>query len=609
MTTVLTAAQLFQPAPSGVGPAGIVPSSPVSGSWLATMLDIAAVVQLPTTSWQSGAPERTILAIEAVTFQESDVNISIMAQGGFLQTAATGTVTYTALDGTSVTVPVTPDPSNEAQNPSGSSGWLDLLTSTVYDVERLSASYAAGPLAIVNPTSFSKGPFAAGQYHVANTSTGATYTNLATVSIPPSTIGGSGGVVSAVTSTLAATTIQTTGPHGLSVGQTVYIVIPQTSGVSGLNGVFAIVTAAATSTFQIAIGSSGFFTGPGTVYLCTVTQMQADTVGIGSNAAPNTVTTAVTQAAGVFISNVIGWSGSNYESNTALANRAQLSLAAASPNGPSQAYIYFAETAGQILADATPPYTLTNGPVTANTSSNPQTGIVTTVIASTTPASATLGANVTPGVAQLQIVAVSNANPCVVTCVGPTTLVPSQSMTVTISGVIGVTGVNGTFLGTYVGANSFSIPVDTTSAGSYIGGGSVEGGDLGQIDKLLQQNVVPDDVTAVTLSALALPINITATVVVPQANVQAYKLAAPQQLQTQLASYAIGGNSPSFAVAYDDIIGALEEAGVLTLGSASYVRSIQALSLNGGGVNSGVAFPSNQYQAVLGTIALTVLGT
>ena len=78
----LSAAQLFIPAPSGVGPFGNVPGVPQSGTWLAVMLTIAQQVQLPTTSWQSGAPERTILAIEAVTFAQSDVNISIMATGG-----------------------------------------------------------------------------------------------------------------------------------------------------------------------------------------------------------------------------------------------------------------------------------------------------------------------------------------------------------------------------------------------------------------------------------------------------------------------------------------------------------------------------------------------
>ena len=64
--TQLTAAQLFQPAPSGVGPYGNVPAVPSEDTWLGVMLTIATTVQLPTTSWQPGAPERTILAMAKV---------------------------------------------------------------------------------------------------------------------------------------------------------------------------------------------------------------------------------------------------------------------------------------------------------------------------------------------------------------------------------------------------------------------------------------------------------------------------------------------------------------------------------------------------------------
>src|ERR1019366_2573027 len=112
----LTVAQLFEPTPSGVGAYGNVALVPAADTWLATMLAEAAEVGLPTTSWQPGAPERTIFAVEAVSFASSDIDISIMAQGGFLQSAASGTVTYTANDGTVITQPVTPDPSNAAQN-------------------------------------------------------------------------------------------------------------------------------------------------------------------------------------------------------------------------------------------------------------------------------------------------------------------------------------------------------------------------------------------------------------------------------------------------------------------------------------------------------------
>jgi hypothetical protein len=438
----------------------------------------------------------------------------------------------------------------------------------------------------------------------------ATYHNLSSLTIPSSAIAGTGGVVTGVMSGLTFSIITTQSAHGLSVNQIVYVLIPSSSAINGLAGVFAIVMGVTTLTFSIAVGSSGTYTGGGNVYLCTVATMQADAPGTSSNAGPGTVTVAVTQNVNVFLSNVVGWSGSNWESNPAYMARTLLSLAAKSPNGPNQAYIYFAETAQSLLLAGSPSYALTNGPVAANTAVNPQTGIVTTTVASATPASTTLGANVTPGVSQLPVSGVSNANPCVVTCTGPTSLTTGQTMTVTISGVLGTTGVNGTNLATYVSADSFSIPVNTTSAGTYTGGGSVEGGDLGQIDKFLQQNVVPrpSNTTAITQSALALPITVVATVTVPVANVAQYQLAVGPQLTAQFASYPLGGTAAdSFSVPYNDIVGALEEAGVVALGTASYA-TVQGLSLNGGGIGAGVAFPSSAYQAILTTPTITVLG-
>ena len=617
MPTQLTASQLFQNAPSGVGPygtiggatVGVVPQTPGAGTWLSVMLQIASTVQLPTTSWQSGAPERTIFATEAVAFSLSDACISQMAQGGFLQSASSGTVTYVTPSGVQVTIPVTPDPSNPAQNPSGAPGYLDLLAANVYDVERLQASYTTGPLAIAKLSAGSLS-YPINGYHVGNTFSGETYANPAPLTIPSSIIGGSGGVITGITPNFSSTIFTTAAPHGLTPGQTVYVTVPLSTGITGLVSVFAIVTATPTATtFYIGIGSSGVYSGSGAqAYLCTVATMTADAAGIASNAGPGSVTTAITQNANVFVSNAVAWSGSNFESNQALAARCQLSLAARSPNGPSQAYVYFAETAYQILMEATPPYTLTNGPVRAINFSTPLTGIVTTVVGSATPATTFLGQPVTPGVSQLPVTAITLGNPTTVTCTGPTGLLPGQSFTVTISGTLGANGaVNGTFLGTYASADAFTLPLDTLGFPAYTGGGSVEGGDLGQIDRLLQQNCVPDDNTALTVSALAQVIQITATVVVPQAYLQVYRAAVALQLVAQIDSYAIGGNAPDFEVTYNDIVGALEEAGVPALGQASYA-TVQSLSINSQAPGLGQPFTSNLYQAILVDPLITVVG-
>jgi hypothetical protein len=623
MTAELTVVELFVPMPSGVGPNGLVPLAPASGTWLGNELTIAAQVQLPTTSWQSGAPERTIFAIEAVNFSLSDANISQLAQGGFLQSAATGTVTFTTVDGTTITIPVTPDPSNTSQNPTGALGLLDLLGQGVYNTYRLEATQASGPLAFANLGGSTIGPYAAGTYHAENTTTGATYHNPSPLSIPSSQIAGTGGVVTNFTPGVSYSIVQTQSAHGLTPGDVVYLAMPSTTGIT-LSTAFGLVTSSTSTSFQVSIPSTGTYVSGGTVYECTVATMTADVAGSASNAGPGAVTTAVTQNANLFVQNVVGWSGSNWESNLAYLDRCLLALASRSPNGASQAYVYFAETAQQILAAAVPAYQLTNGPVTAFNFSNPQTGIVTTVVASSTPASTTLGQPVTPGCSQLPITGVSNANPCVVSTSASPGLAPGQSETVTISGVLGTLGVNGTFLGTYVSGTSFSIPVDTTSAGSYTGGGSVEGGDLGQIDALLQGNsgaqppvdVVPDNTTALTVSALALPITITATVIVPAAYVTAYKAQVVVQLTAQLASYSIGGNPdsvPSYSVAWDDILEALGEAGIISVGQASYVKAVQSLSISDGVTTvttsgTGIAFPSNLYQALLAAANVSVVG-
>ena len=614
---MMTVLDLTTPMPSGVGAFGSipVPGTEPSGTWFSELLSLASSIQLPTTSWQPGAPERTILAIEAVAFAQSDVDVSIMAMGGFLQTAATGSVTSTALNGTQITTYCTPDPSNASQNPTGQLGWLDQNASNVYGVTRLAATYCEGPLAIVNLRGSSVRPFAPGQYHVGQSS-GQTYSNGGSLTVPSSVIAGTGGVITSVSPGLTQTVLATQSAHGLAAGDSVYLSIPFTSGISGLQGAFALVTGTTTNTLSISLGSSGTYTGGGTVYLCTVATMVADVLGTGSNAPPGSVNTTITQNAGVFCSNVTSWAGNNWESNVALANRCVLSLANRSPNGPNQSYVYYAETAQQLLSAQSPPYVLTNGAVVANASGNPQTGVVTTVVASSSPVSTVLGDSVTPGCAQLGVVGVSNTNPCVVTCGGATSLLPGQSMAVTISGALGVSGVNGTNLATYVAANSFSVPVDTTTGGAYAGGGSVEGGDLGQIDALIQRNVVPNNTTALTVSALALPVTVTATVAVPQAYVASYKLAAKAQVQTQIASYPLGGagsSSPQYSVPWDDILGALSEAGVVIPGGVSYA-SIQSLTISGNAqtVSSsggGISFPSSRYQALLASVAVTVLGT
>src|SRR5579859_5950590 len=396
----LTIEQLFTPTPSGVS---VDPTVPVpEGTWLAQEIINAQILGLETTAWQPGSPERTILAILAISLAKEDVTISVQAQGRFLDFAASGTVTFENLDGTTTTVPVTPDPSIPSQNPTGAPGWLDALGQGQYGEERLQATDASGPLAIVNTSNTTK-TYGVGTYHIGNAVTGATYANRSALSIPPSAIPGTGGTIVGVDVGVSPT-VHTNTAHGLAIGSVVYFI--GINGVTGINGMFATVTSVPSTTSVIVgpLSTGGTWTSGGTMYACTVATMVADIAGPPSNASTGQVTNAITQNVGVSIYNLVPWSAANYESNPNYAARCRLKLGALSPNGPHQAYAYFALTAAKILAAQVPSVTLRNGPlVKAIAFSNPQDDTTYTYVSSATPASTTLGQPVTPGCSQLAV--------------------------------------------------------------------------------------------------------------------------------------------------------------------------------------------------------------
>lgn len=594
--TTLTIDQLFTPSPSGVGP-----NVPPAGSWMSVALTEAASLGLPTTAFQPGGLERTLLSVEAVLMSQSDAVVSLMAQGGFLTFAASGTVTYQALNGSTVTVPVTPDPSIPSQNPTGAPGWLDVLGDSLYDEDRLLATYASGSLAIVNTSAISAGPYDPGSFHVANTNTHKTYANLASLTIPSSIIASSGGVVTGV-ATGASTTIATQSAHGLTTSDIVFIT--GLNGIAGVNGAFVAVTGVPDAThITVPLVSSGTWSSGGTIYKCTQALFQADFLGSVSNAGVGSVSTTVTQATGVACFNTTAWSGSDYESNAKYAARCRLKLAAVSPNGPSDAYVYFALTAQKLLAAQTPSVSLSNGAiVSAVASANPSTGIVTTTIASATPASSVLGQPVTPGVADLPIIGATNATPIVIQTSSPHGL--SSGNFVTVAGVVGNTNANGTTTVTFVDTTHLSLD-NTSGNGTYLGGGTLNGGDLGEVNALIQANVVPDGiVAAITQSALALPVAIAATVTVPAAFAANYRNALANAIAAYLLTLPIGGLSG--VVPISGVEGMLFGIGIQTLNGTSYVQKVTGLTLNG--VAADLAFPTAQYFAIAGTSSITVVG-
>lgn len=277
-------------------PAAFTPSS--QAQWLASELAAAATVQLDTTSWQSGDPSLALLNVFSAGMSASDVIVSLQNQGGFLDYAATGSVTFTDSSGNTVTQYVTPDPSNAAQNPTGALGWLDLLANSFFDVQRIPPTYASGNMSLVNGSASTYGPFTPGTYHVANPSTGATYSNTASLTIASN----------------------------------------------------------ATTTAAFA----------------------ADVAGSGGTSGTGTITQPVTSLLGVTVTNPASFTGTNYESNTALASRCRLKRAAVSPNGATDAFRFVT------LSATVSPYNvvLAGGPITRElVQLNTGNGVVTETIA------------------------------------------------------------------------------------------------------------------------------------------------------------------------------------------------------------------------------------
>lgn len=171
----LTISDLFTPAPSGVNTGS--PNAPVpAGSWLATLLYIGTTVGLPTTQWQAGGITRSQLAMLATGLATSDQIVSVMAQGGFLDWAAAVTIDPSTLTGAALA----------AWQP----GWLDKLAATDFNAPRELATFAIGNITFINSGSSSIGPFAPGTFHISNPTTGATYHNVNSLTIPVGTTTG-----------------------------------------------------------------------------------------------------------------------------------------------------------------------------------------------------------------------------------------------------------------------------------------------------------------------------------------------------------------------------------------------------------------------------------
>ena len=541
---------LFQPQPA----TSQQQTSPTQLPWLTRMLGIGTALTLAVTDWNSGGVARTIMTCVSWMLQTEDTLISQIAQGGFLDYAATGTVVYINSQGVTVTVPVTLDPST---NPGAPPGFLDALAESVYKVVRIGAVGGSGIEVITNLGS-AGGTFATGTYHVLNPVNGLSYSNVSPLTINAGTQAGAG------IASIAATTpviITTNSAHGLAMGSYVSVVgtgtpLDMTNGNSQGNS-YAIVVTGTHSFFLVGTTSVGAQGAGGQVWVAQPAEFSADVNGPGVSA-PGTINQAVTVVNNITVSNPGTFAGTAAESNTALANRCRLKLAALSPNGAKAAYAYFALSAFQLLAaggtyNPNGNFNLLSTPITkVLVLPNTATGANQTVVANGSPS------GIVSGITDLLVTGASNDSPIVITTAAPHGLITGQIAN--IAGVNGNTNANGNFQITNLGSVTFSIPA--MGNGAYSGGGVIEGGDLGELDALLQQICVPNAVTENTIQATPVGATCGGTIYVTASYASQAVPAVVAALTAYATNLPIGGDNLAFpnVAPYNEILGIAEGA-------------------------------------------------
>ena len=542
---------LFTPAPAT--PQQISATNPGT-DWLTKLIAVCSRLGLQVTDWSSGGVARTIMTAYSWMMSTEDALVSGMVQGGFLDYAATGTVSYVdPTDGvTVIVVPVTLDPST---NPGAPVGWLDILASSVYDCERIIDTGGTGTMAIVN-TGSSTGSYQPGQYHVTNPSNGLTYSNEAAFSIGASSVVGTS--IASVSNTSPAY-VTTATSHGLASGAYVGIVGVGV-GTGQPNGIWQITVISATQFILQGSAANGAFGPGGTVYVGQGVDFEADVQGAGTSVA-GSISQAVTVLPGVVVTNPQAFIGAVAESNVALAARCRLKLQSLSPNGAKAAYAFFALTAFQLLAVGG----TQNPNGTFNFLSTPVTKVLVLPQTTTGTVQVVLANASGPlqGITDLLVTGATVATlgaPIVISTAAPHGL--ASGSVATISGVIGIVEANGTWQITNLTSNSFSIPV--TSTNSYAGGGVIEGGDLGEVDALLQELCVPNAITETTSPATPVAVAVTGTIYcqatyASQANAAVQAALLNYQVNLDIGGVTLPGEGTNIAP-YDEILGIAESA-------------------------------------------------
>lgn len=576
--------------------------------WLATILQDGVNLGLSSTSWQDGQPVLTILQILGLELSKEDaLGISLRAQGGFLDFAASGSVTVTDYDGTTTTVPVTPDPSIPSQNPNGTPGLLDTLASSVYNVERIASTAASFTESLVNLSGSSLGTFAVGTFHIQNWNTLATYSNTESFTFSPTSIAGTS--VSSATAT-SPVVVTTSAAHGLTTGEVVYAL-----SLGVVSNAFYSVTVINTTQFSLnASTGAGSFNPSASpapaVYVAQQIPFAADISGSGGNAAPGYVNVLVTTAPKSFCSNLTAAAGADWQSNASLAATCRAKLATLSANGPPGAYNFFAVSAytilsGQPLANGltlTSPLpaaiTLDGGPVQrTKISLNPTNGQVTITVANTDGPVA--------GCMNVAVTGATTASPIVITTGAPHGCVTGDY--VQVNGIQGLSGASGQFVATVIDTTHLSLD-GSSGSGTYTAStGQLSGGDLYAISAIMAAYSTPQAVTVNVVSAVAVPFVISATVYVPAAFVADYLTKMTALLTTYFSSFPVGGvnvDNLSNVLPIGLVEGLLFSAGQSN--GQTYTTTVSNVTLNGSPTDLAL---TAQGVAQLGTLTgITIVG-
>lgn len=305
----------------------------------------------------------------------------------------------------------------------------------------------------------------------------------------------------------------------------------------------------------------------------TTALFAADVAGIGGSSSPGTITHASTGLTGVTVTNPGSFVGSNAQSNATVVQLCRAKQAARSPNGPHNSYEFFALESAQLLADLDPSVTIV--PITrVLVERNKATGTVTTTIASAD--------GDVPGVSLLSVIDATNTSPVEIQTSAAHGL--NTGDWATVQGVRGNGGANVTSTIVVTAADKFTLD-DSVGTGAYTSDGVVEGGDLGQVDRIIQANTVPDGVTAITESAVAAPLTIVIDVFVPVLYVDTVVDPIESAITQYIAVSPIGGytdpvGSYTNVIPLDAVIGVAYAAAILATGQASVAQQVTA-TING----------------------------